>query len=208
MIQEIIPGDAKYVYGFNAYYDKSSSPKGVFMYRRIREWPHGFGNGCFIESVIIPEMEEIINPFIKKINYYGIVDAEFKKNPLNNKLKLIEINSRSWMQNSLSARCGVNLSHIAYMDAIGKDVKKVVNKRKHVKWLFMLEDAYSSLKNISQDMLTLQEWVRSYKGKKEYAIFACDDPLPFFALYAKVIYSIFPYLLKRIIYLIYKRKTR
>jgi predicted ATP-grasp superfamily ATP-dependent carboligase len=194
MIQEIIPGEAKCMHGFNAYYDKNFTPNGVFMFRRIREWPHDFGNGCFIESAVIPELEEIINFLIKKIKYYGIIDAEFKKDPRDNKFKLIEINPRCWMQNSLPARCGVNLPHMAYMEAIGKHVEKAVCKKENVKWLSMLEDIQSSLKSMKKRELSIEEWICSFRGEKEYAIFAWDDPIPFFTLYTKSIYFTIPHM--------------
>ena len=196
MIQEIIPGEVKNHYGFNAYYDRNLKLNGSFMYRRIREWPHDFGNGCLIESVKIPELEKIVTDLVKKIGYYGIVDAEFKKDSRDNKFKLLEINPRCWMQNSLPARCGINYSYMAYMDAIGKNFEKQEFNGKHVKWLFMLEDLQSSLKSMLKGDLSFQEWVNSFKGEKEYTIFAWDDPIPFFVLFSKSVYLALPYLLK------------
>jgi len=187
LIQEIIPGEANCMYGLNAYYDKDCSPNGVFMYRRIREWPFNTGCGCLIESVEVPELEEIINPLIKHIKFHGIVDAEFKKDPRDKKFKLIEINPRSWEQNSLPSRCGINLPYIAYMQAIGKEVDKVICKQKQMKWLFIFDDILSTLTSMKKNELTFQEWIHSFKGKIEYAIFAKDDPNPFFALFFKSI---------------------
>jgi predicted ATP-grasp superfamily ATP-dependent carboligase len=183
MIQEIVPGDARHMHGFNAYYDKTGTPNGIFMYRRIREWPHDFGNGCLIESAVVPELEEIIDIFIKKIGYHGIVDAEFKKDPRDGKFKLIEINARCWMQVGLPARCGVNIPYIAYMDAVGKNVEKATYNKKHVKWFYMCEDILSSLKSMLKDDFSFREWIDSFRGEKEYAIFARDDPLPCLVFY-------------------------
>jgi predicted ATP-grasp superfamily ATP-dependent carboligase len=181
-VQEIVPGNARNMYGLNAYYDRNSTPNGVFMYRRIREWPHDFGNGCAIENIVVPELKEIIDPFIKKINYHGIIDAEFKKDPRDNKFKLIEINARCWMQIGLPSRCGVNIPYIAYMDAINDDVIKVISNNKHTKWFFISEDIQSSLKSMLKGDFSFREWIGSFRGEKEYAIFATDDPLPFFVV--------------------------
>lgn len=180
--QEIIPGGVRYHYGCDVYYDKNQQPNGVFMYRRIREWPHSFGNGCFIESVQVPELEEITTELVKKVGYHGIVDAEFKKDPRDNKFKIIEINPRYWMQNSFPIRCGINFPYMAYMDAIGRDFEKQVFNGKHVKWLYMFEDLSSSLKSIRKKEISLNDWINSYKGEREYAIFSWDDPLPSFAM--------------------------
>jgi predicted ATP-grasp superfamily ATP-dependent carboligase len=179
MIQEIIPGDAKHMCGFNAYYNKNSEPNGVFMYRRIREWPPVSGNGVLIENVVIPELEQIISSFVKNINYYGIVDAEFKKDPRNGTFNLLEINPRCWMQISFPLKCGVNLPYIAYLDALDKDVEKYTPNQEQAKWLFIFQDIFSSWNSIVNGNLSLRKWIRSFKGKKEYAVFAWDDPAPF-----------------------------
>ena len=194
MIQEIIPGNADCMYGFNAYYNKKFRPMGCFTYRRIREWPHTFGNGCFIESVVKPELEEIINLFIKNIRYYGIVDAEFKIDPRNGAINLIEINPRLWMQNSLPARCGANHAFIAYSDITGKPIKNGFTREDNVKWLYMFEDLFSSQKNISNKRLFIIQWLKSFRGKKEYCIFAWDDPLPFILFWTVLFFSAYKYI--------------
>lgn len=192
IIQEIIPGGVRNMFGFNSYYNNKSLPECVFTYQRIREWPHKFGNGCLIENTITPELEKIINTFIKKIKYHGIVDAEFKKDPRNNQYYLIEINPRCWMQNSLPARLGVNISYITYLDAIGKKYEKQIIPNKNVKWLFFFEDLLSSFQSILKRDLSLKEWLNSLKGYKEYSLFARDDPLPFVIFYLKSIYFWIP----------------
>lgn len=188
MIQEIIPGNARDMYGLNAYYDKTFTPNGIFMYRRIREWPHEFGNGCFIEQVNEQKLEHIVDHLIKEINYYGIVDAEFRKDPRDGKFKLIEINPRCWMQVCLPARYGINYPYLAYMDAIGKKFEKPVISNENIKYLFMIEDFLSSYKSIKKGELSIREWIKSYKGKKVYAIFCWSDPIPFFVFILKNFY--------------------
>jgi predicted ATP-grasp superfamily ATP-dependent carboligase len=168
------------MYGLNAYYDKTFKPIGYFTYRRIREWPHGMGNGCYIESVKMQEIEKIITPLIKKIKYHGIVDAEVRKDPRDNKFKLIEINSRCWMQNSLPAKCGINIPYIAYLNATGEKISTPKKIKENIKWIFMWEDFQSSMRSILKGKLSISEWIKSYKGEKEYSILAFDDIIPFF----------------------------
>ncbi len=196
IIQEIIPGDARFLYGFNAYYNRKFDPTGIFMYRRIREWPHNFGNGCYIENIWQPELDEIVTPLMKEIKYYGIVDAEFKKDPRDGLFKIIEINPRTWMQNRLPTRCGINIPYIAYRDAIGKPMEKSTLTKKKVKWLYVSDDINSSMRSIRRGTLSFHEWANSFGGKKVYAVFALDDPLPFFVVCAKSTFLLFKYLLK------------
>lgn len=189
MIQEIIPGDPRDMYGFNAYYDKTFTTNNIFMYKRIREWPHEFGNGCYIEKANKPVLEKIVNHLVKEIKYYGIVDAEFRKDTRDDKYKLIEINPRCWMQVCLPARYGMNYPYLAYLDVIGKKSDKPTLNNENIKYVFMYEDFKSSFKSYKKGELSLREWINSYKGKKEYAIFSWNDPIPSFVFFFKSLLS-------------------
>ena len=74
LLQEIIPGDARRNYGYNAYYDHQQNPHGIFYYRRIRDYPPIFGNGCYLEQVEQPVLQETITKLAPHLDYYGLVD--------------------------------------------------------------------------------------------------------------------------------------
>ncbi|DAC73273.1 MAG TPA: hypothetical protein DSN98_01030 [Thermoplasmata archaeon] len=184
MLQEIIPGNATTMFGFNAYYDRSGVPHGGFSYQRIREWPIGFGNGCCIQHVREPQLEQITSSLVKEIGYYGIVDAEFKRDPRDGTFQFIEVNPRVWMQNSFPSRFGSNLPYIAYLDAIGLPIENPPNHLpdEKITWIYLLEDLQSARVSIRSKTLSLRAWILSYHMGNEYALFAWDDPLPFFVI--------------------------
>lgn len=181
MIQEIIPGPATNMFGINGYFNKMSEPQAFFAYRRVREWPHGFGNSSLMESVPISDvlcMKEIIENYLRKLKYHGIFDAEFKRDQRDASFKLLEINARSWWQNSFPTKCGINLILMAYLDAIGKRIDYTDTYRIGVKWLFLLNDLLSSMKMIDEKQMSIREWLSSFKKIKDYAFFSADDPFP------------------------------
>ena len=181
VIQEAIPGNATHMYCFGGYFDRKSEPVAFFSYKRVREWPIGFGNGCLIESIWEPEIIELGTKLLQTIGYHGIMDAEFKKDPRDNEFKILEVNARSWWQNKLATRCGVNIPYLAYRDALGEAVKPTTLNEKGVKWLYMLHDLKSARKSILKGDLAPREWLNSLRGEKEYAVFAKNDPGPFVA---------------------------
>jgi D-aspartate ligase len=194
VIQEIIPGDANKMYGFNAYYDHNFIAHGIFTYNRIREWPILAGNGCFIQNKWVPELEEIITPIMKKIKYYGIIDAEFKKDSRDNLYKLIEINPRIWLQNSFPTQCGINIPAMAYMDTIGKDMDEATMTKDVMKWLDCNDDIKAAVIDIKKGTLSFHEWIHSYYGQVNQAIFTREDPFPsivnfIYFFYVKLLYS-------------------
>lgn len=198
MLQEVIPGAANTQCGYNAYYDRTGKPHGIFMYQRIREWPLGFGNGCYIQQVQEPIVEQITTPLMKKIGYYGIVDAEFKRDTRDGIIKFIELNPRVWMQNSFPSRYGCNLPYIAYLDAIGKpfDTQIPCMPHKKINWIYFLQDIQSARAAIQTGTLSMRTWLRTYHLRNDYAVFAWDDPLPFFILGSQSISTFFLHLLR------------
>ncbi len=187
VIQEIVPGDARHMYGFNAYYDRSFAPHGICMFRRLREWPPLSGNGVCIEHASLPESEPLVSSLMKKIQYHGIVDVELKYDPRDNTYKFIEINPRCWMQVTFPLSYGNNIPYLAYLDALGKPLNTHIPSATKATWALLLQDIPAALRRISHGNLTFREWICSYKGKMEYGIFSWDDPLPFVGRFPSIL---------------------
>jgi predicted ATP-grasp superfamily ATP-dependent carboligase len=190
LIQEIIYGEAEKMHGLNAYYGKDFCSENVFMYQRIREWPHFFGNGSFLKKTYEPELKNIVSDLIKNIQYFGIIDAEFKKDEKDGSFKLLEINSRPWMQYSFSAAYGCDVGYFAYMDAVGKTIEKQSECTEDLRWVILSEDIRSSLKSIKNNKMSFNQWISSYKCKKIHAFFDIKDPIPLIFLSAKSIFNL------------------
>jgi len=181
MIQEIIPGPAENMFGICGYFDKSCNPCAFFAYRRIREWPHQFGNSSLMESISIsdvPSLKEITEKYLTKLRYSGLFDAEFKKDQRDGSFKLIEINARSWWQNSFPTKCGINLVFMSYLDALDKRIDCIDTYKAGVKWLFVLNDMRSSLKMLREGRINISEWASSFRRVRDYAYFSTDDRRP------------------------------
>ena len=183
MIQEIVPGPPINHVFLDGYSNRQLNPKALFARRRLRMWPLAFGNSSLCVSIPISEiahLKERLFRYLKSINYHGIFSAEFKKDQRNGDFKLLEINSRTsaWFS-TLSAKCGVNLMLIAYLDAIGKDMKYSEDYEAGVKWVFLRDDFRSSMRMLISGNLTVREWMSSLLGKKDFLSYARDDFRPF-----------------------------
>jgi predicted ATP-grasp superfamily ATP-dependent carboligase len=189
--QEIIPGNADAMFGFNAYYDRTGRVHGAFNYQRIREWPLGFGNGCYLRQVQDPQMERMTTSLLKPLKFHGIVDVEFRRDHRDGVLKFIEINPRLWMQNSFPARLGCNHAYLAYRDALGETLPSSTQcNDSSVHWVFGAEDLQSSIASMRQGTLSMKEWLAAYRNKNVYATFSWDDPLPWVvAIYRTFVWS-------------------
>lgn len=181
LIQEIVSSSAVELFGINSYFDENSNPLGIFAYHRLREWPVGFGNGSLIESVPLSSVSQIkktLVDYLHNLGYYGLVDAEFKRDPRDLKFKLLEINPRSWWQNSLSEKCGINLILMAYLDAIGHKRDSEGDYKTGVKWIYCLNDLRSVMKIFKNQAITLPQWLSSLQKIDDWAFFSANDPFP------------------------------
>jgi len=179
ILQEVISGPAKNIYGVNGYFDRKSLPKALFAYRRLRGWPPMFGNSSLMESIPIPDVtsiKETTETYLHQLGYHGIMDAEFKRDAQHGIFKLLEINARSWWQNSFPTKCGINIAFISYLDAIGKETEYTEDYTVGIKWIHFLNDLRSSIK--TSNNMTIKEWISSLHGIKDWAYFSTDDPFP------------------------------
>ncbi|MBN2013930.1 MAG: hypothetical protein JW778_02005 [Candidatus Altiarchaeota archaeon] len=180
LLQEIVPGGDDMMYLAHLYMNKNFKPLATFTFKRIRQWPHRFGNGALCESIWVPEISEFATSFLSAIGYNGIADVEFKKDAASGEFKLIEVNPRTGWQNRLSTKCGLNVPYIAYIDITGKDNPPINSQEDRVKWIYLINDFKSAYKLLCEKKLTWRGWLHSIRGKKIFAVLALDDPLPFF----------------------------
>ena len=176
IIQEVIQGNSPTI-SFCSF--RNNKLIGSWIGSKIREHPMGFGTGTFAQSVKIPELYELGARFLNAINYYGISEIEFKKDPRDGKYKLIEMNARTWLWHSLAIRCGVDFPYLLYQDMIGEEVKPVTSFREDVKWVHIYTDLEIVIREILKKNMKIRDYLSSLKGEKEFAVLSLDDPLPF-----------------------------
>jgi len=86
VLQEIIPGNATSLYGCAGF--KNEDKIYSFCYQRIREYPPGFGIGSMVISIPSFINKTKLSDYLKKINYSGIIEAEFNLDPRDSVYKL------------------------------------------------------------------------------------------------------------------------
>ena len=179
MLQEIVPGPDTNQYGISGFFNKQSKPSAFFAYHRLKSWPLSFGNSSLMESVSLTELpilKETIVRYLESLRYYGIMDAEFKLDPRDNRFKLLEINARSWWQNSFPTKCGLNIVFKAYLDAIGEETEYSEAYSIGLKWIEFVSYVRSS---IFDKKITQLDWIKSLKRVRDFSFLDVADPLPY-----------------------------
>lgn len=177
LLQEYIPGEDDETYYLGSYLDAESRPLAVFTGRRLRQYPRGFGAARSAESVWVPEVADAGLRLLRELRFHGVSHVEFKRDRRDGRFKLMEVNARHYGTHSLAAACGVDLSFVAYADALGRPII-APRQREGVKLLMASRDFVASPQEILRGELTLPEWLTSLRGTRLDGVFSFDDPLP------------------------------
>jgi predicted ATP-grasp superfamily ATP-dependent carboligase len=181
MFQEIVYGPDTNHYGISGAFNRKGKPLALFGYHRLRGWPVMFGNSSLMESMALSELSGLKNMivhYLGNLGYYGIMDAEFKKDIRDGQFRLLEVNARSWWQNYLPTKCGQNIVLKAYLDAIGENVEYKEKYAVGTKWVDLFGDLRSA---IQSGEIGRKRWFRSFRNVRAASYFDASDPLPFFA---------------------------
>ncbi len=178
IIQEVIQGPDTNHFKYCSYTKSTGEVLAEFTLRKIRQNPIHFGVGAVVESEHYPKLLELGRKLFRGIGYRGIGSAEFKLDEKDGKLKLIEINPRYWQQNYLSTACGQNFPYIHYLDLTGQSVIQSNNFQVGIKWVNRYMDLDSFFSYRKEGTLSFSGWRRSLRGKKVYADFTWNDPIP------------------------------
>jgi predicted ATP-grasp superfamily ATP-dependent carboligase len=180
IVQDFIPGGTKNLYSFCPFFKNGKILAGITG-RRVRQHPMDFGHAStYVELVDIPELRNLSEKFLRLINYYGIGEVEFMKDPRDGKYKLLEVNPRVWGWHYIAIAAGLDLPYLLYQDMIGKSFD-VPSEVKRIKWFRLITDIPTVFLEVTKRRMKVSEYIASMKGNKVEAVFTWDDPLPFFA---------------------------
>ena len=178
LIQELIPGRAENLFSFVGFFKDGLTVAG-FSARRPRQHPMEFGRAStFVETVNVPELERLATQLLQGIAYSGLAEVEFMYDQKDERFELLEVNPRIWGWHTIAIRAGLDLPHIAYADAVGKEFK-VGPVREGVKWVRLVTDIPTAALEILAGRLTVRQYLASMFGDTEFAVLWLSDPLPF-----------------------------
>ena len=178
LVQEEIPDVSHHLYSFCPLF-KEKKVLAKIIAKRPRQHPMDFGQAStFAETVDIPVLEILGSRFLSAIDYYGLCEVEFIQDPRDRQFKFLEVNPRIWGWHTIAVRAGVNLPYLLYSDMVDQNVKNGYFAE-GIKWMRLTTDIPTVVSEVLKGRMQLKDYVRSWKGEKEFAVFSLNDPLPF-----------------------------
>jgi predicted ATP-grasp superfamily ATP-dependent carboligase len=177
LIQDMIPGDGRQQFSYCAFF-KEGKAIGSMVARRRRQHPHDFGRAStFVETIDLPALEALSSRFLRSINYYGLVEVEFKLDPRDGQFKLLDINARTWGYHALGTHAGVDFPSLLYRDQLAAAVEPC-RGRPGVAWVRLLTDIPTGLLDVAAGRLPFGDFWRSLRSYHIEAVFNREDPVP------------------------------
>jgi D-aspartate ligase len=177
LIQDMIPGDGRYQFGYCACF-KEGKALGSMVVCRRRQHPRDFGRAStYVQTINLPVLEKLSDSFLKAINYYGLVEVEFKLDPRDGQFKLLDVNARTWGYHTLGFIAGVDFPYLLYGDQLGATVKPCRAKPGY-SWIRLLTDLPTVAIDLTQGRLSIRDYVNSLCGVGTEAVFSREDPIP------------------------------
>jgi predicted ATP-grasp superfamily ATP-dependent carboligase len=181
IVQEIIPGPDTNIYQMKAYINSKGNMSAKIFLNKIRQNPPQFGvMRVGISKKRNQEVELFSDRLLKHTNFRGFCSVEFKKDPRDDQLKLMEVNVRMTRNIWLATYCGVNFPWIIYMDLVENRQIEIKDYKEDVYYIEFYADLFNSIFRHNKENFTLRDYIKPYLSKnKTFAVFSSNDLAPF-----------------------------
>jgi len=191
VIEQVIAGSAERCIGVSMVVDKSHEPVLAYCVQRLKlhtyakgffKHPYELGANAYCESVRDDEAIALATRLVKHARYSGAITVEFKRSPVDNRLKLIKGDARVVRATRLSSALGLDIPMALYV-VFSSDVKPARRSqtyREGVGWIWFEAYLYSLWKNRRETSLIgeLFRLLRRLPRIRAFAYFDLFDPLP------------------------------
>lgn len=200
ILQEIIPGPDENLYKMQGYVNSQGKLVGKFFYRKLRQNPPQFGIARVgISTDSYPEVERLTEELLYRANYRGYFSNEFKMDPRDGQLKLIENNCRMPRSGMLAIACGVNFPWLIYEDLVLNQQSDVTQYKTGTYWIDFWSDISNSLFRHNEEEIRLRDYIAPYFSRnKVFADLIFHDLKPFKGLASQNVQNFRQKFLKRL----------
>jgi D-aspartate ligase len=178
IVMEVIPGPDSQLCSYYTYINDDGEALFDFTKRIIRRFPPNEGNGCYHITDQVAEVKELSLKLFRSVGLKGVANAEFKKDPRDGKLKLIECNARFTAANCLLEKSGIDLASFVYFGLLGIHLAPPTSFKVGKRLWYPLSDFEGFLELSRRGEITFWTWVKSIVHIQSFPYFDWDDLQP------------------------------
>lgn len=179
MVTEMIPGPDSLLSSYYTYVDGDGRFLFDYTKRIIRRFPENRGLACYHVTDWLPETAEAGRKFFAGIGFTGIGNIEFKRDPRDNRLKVIESNARFTAAQELVVRSGAPIDLIYYCTATGQPGPHFASYENGLTYWYGARDFLAFLEMYRAGRIGVGEWVKSLFPMRHVSpLHSLSDPYP------------------------------
>lgn len=179
IVQEIVPGEEYNILCSFTFLNRDSEMLGMFVCRKLRQFPANFGNTSLAESVNEPMIVELTRDICRRLDMVGYISIEFKKDERSGAYIIIEITPcRLNRQSGLAAAAGFDIPDVWYRCVANKPVETRDTWTTGIKWLSEVNEIRTMSTYVKEHKCSLYQLARSYAGVSVFEIYSRDDMKP------------------------------
>lgn len=179
MVVEMVPGPDDLLSSYYTYIDEDGVS--LFDYTKciIRRYPVNRGGACYHKSVWLPETAEMGQRFFASMPWRGMANIEFKCDPRDGLLKVIECNPRFTAAHRLVVAAGLPIDEMIYRRLTGQPVPTLRQSDQDLRMWNPVRDALAFWQMHRRGDLGFSQWIKSLlPGRKVMPLFSFGDPMP------------------------------
>ncbi len=181
MVQELIPGAEAEIWVAAMYRGMEGQHSRCFVGRKLRQYPPRFGSASFAESRMEPEVARLSWEFLDAVDYRGICGTEFKRDPRDGQLKMIEVNPRPTLWFHLALAAGVDVLHAAYADLAGLAPEPEPRQVDGTRWCFLEKDLLTWPHHLKTRDVPFGSLLSALSPRNHGAVASTSDMRPLFS---------------------------
>ncbi|MFQ5950608.1 MAG: hypothetical protein ACE5KH_00815 [Candidatus Geothermarchaeales archaeon] len=183
LVQEEIPGPPQIV-GLSAVLKRGARPVTWMTVRSLRKSPYELGVATMAETTYDSKATRLGLRFSTASGAYGLCSMDFKEDPRDKMLKLIECNYRALLNSEIWRKSGVDLIHILHCLSTDSDYHRPRFRRIGVRWTSLIDDLTQLLLDREHYPLSpalIWRVAKEYLGTDAWGLLSLSDPVPFIA---------------------------
>lgn len=180
IVTEMIPGPDDLQSAYFTYMTADGRELFRYTHNIIRRYPSNSGSACLTITRKMPETAEMGRRFFQGIGFRGMGHVEFKRDPRDGRLKIMECNARTSAAQAIVTKSGLDMPWLIYDYLVNGNFAPRDGYREGVRrWWFLL-DLQAFLELRRRGKLSFPAWLHSVKGPPlVFPYFSLSDPVPF-----------------------------
>ena len=185
LCMEYLPGGDENNCSYYTYIDAAGEPLVHFTKRLLRRYPANKGGATYHITGWDEEVAGLGLRFFRHAGLKGLCNVEFKRDPRDGQLKLIEVNARFTAGNAVVAASGIDLATIAYNSLTGRPQDLPTTFTEGLVMCDLLQDFLAFIERRRSGELTFRTWAGQVARTGVLPVGSFHDPLPMLHQFAR-----------------------